>query len=112
MKQSHYKIVGVVVLVLLGLYFFTQKNWIAYTAFTIGILSYSFESFAKHFADKWMKLGKFLGDINATILLSVFYILLLLPMAFLKKLFAKSNKQTQTTWLDVQEEKINFDKPW
>lgn len=111
MKQNHYKIVGVVVLVLMGLFFFTHKNWIAYLAFSIGVLSYSFEWFAKQFADKWMKFGKFLGDINATILLTFFFMVFLLPLSILRRFFVK--KETlNSTWINVKEEKINFNKPW
>ena len=110
MKQDTYKIVGVVILSLLGLGVFFSLNYLLYVALGLGVLAYSSEWFASRFAQAWMQLGKWLGRINGTIILSVFFILILLPLSLLKRLFTK-NGNNLTNWIKADSD-INFEKPW
>lgn len=110
-KQEHYKIAGIVVLVLSALAFLYQNKMLFYGTLVFAILLYSFEAFAVFFAKWWMKLGKFLGNINSRIILSVFFLLVLTPIALLKKLVSTSKNEGKSTWQDTNSE-IDFTKPW
>lgn len=78
----------------------------------LGGVLFSFEKLAILFSKYWMAFGKRLGDINSRIILTVFFLLILTPMAILKRIFQKKDKElSKTTWIDV-EEKIDFTKPW
>ncbi len=118
MKQDHYKNVGVVVLVLLLLAAFFQfkkgydTKYFVIAVFCFAALMYTFEPLAKHFSTYWMKFGKLLGDVNSRIILSVFFILFLLPMALLKRVFTKTAKRQGSTWLVIEDEQHNFKNPW
>lgn len=113
MKQEHYKIVGVVILVLFTLGYFFEIKWFTYVGLFIGVASFSFEGFAIKFADLWMKFGKLLGNFNAGIILSVLFLFLLTPISFLKRLFEKKpSKDSNTSWVEVENDLVNFDKPW
>lgn len=112
MKQNHYKIVGIVVLVLFALSLVSHKNWLAYIAIILGVLAYSSEWFAKQFADKWMKFGKIIGNFNAGILLSLFFIFFLTPLALARSFFKKKEIAKTSTWKEVEKESFNFEKAW
>lgn len=111
MKKEHYKIVGVVVLVLMILFFFTKNVYVFYFASALGVLSYSFESFAKTFAKYWMFFGKTIGNFNAKIILGVFFLLFVMPLGLLKKFFSKKEDKLNSRWIE-SENSINFKKLW
>jgi len=118
MKQDHYKNVGVVILVLLfaGTYPQIEKGSDPKCFFLgvlcFGALMYIFEPLAKLFSNYWMKLGKLMGNINSRIILSIFFIIFLLPMALLKKVFTKKENDESSAWLTIEAEKHNFKNPW
>lgn len=59
----------------------------------------------------WEKLGKALGWVNTRILLTVFFALVITPIALLSRAFAKKSK-AKTMWKDVSDHPTDFDKPW
>jgi hypothetical protein len=109
--KPHYKNVGAVLLVLMTIAFLYKITYLFLGTLVLGIVLFSFEKLAILFSDSWMKLGKFLGDINSRIVLSIFFLLILSPMALLKKIFNANKKEGHSTWVEESEE-VNFTKPW
>lgn len=89
-------------------------SWLLYLSFGIVILSIFSFHFAKLIADNWMRLGKFLGAINSKIILSIFFVFIIVPLSSIKKIFEKKTKEQQkSNWLKIREnEIINFKNPW
>lgn len=113
MKNQHYKNIGVVLLVLFAIAYFTQNKYVFWGTFTFGVILMSSEKLAILFSDTWMKFGKFLGDINARIILTFFFLFIINPVALLKKIFGTKEAQTDNSnWKEVQEESVNFKNPW
>ncbi len=67
---------------------------------------------AKHIAQVWIIVGKKIGNINAKILLTVFYFFFLLPIAWLKKLMgSKESMPTKSNWKTANKA-IDFTTPF
>ena len=117
-KQHHYKINGVFILVLVLLAsLINQKYELTHNYFLFGVLSfglilYSSDTIGKGFAKYWMAFGKLLGDINAKIILSVMFFVLLTPIALLKKLISTKSLDKKSTRTDCKEREVDFTKPW
>lgn len=114
MKEQHYKNIGVVLLVLFSIAYFTQNKYVFWGTLVFGITTMSSEKLAILFSDNWMKFGKFLGDINARIILTVFFLFIMNPVALLKNIFgAKAKELENTNWQEIDDnEKLNFKNPW
>jgi hypothetical protein len=109
--NNHYKNVGVVLLVFLSIAFLYDIKYLFWSVVCLGVLLFSFEKFAILFSKYWMNFGKVLGDVNSRIILSIFFILILLPMAILKRIFTSSKMGIHSTWVEERQE-IDFTKPW
>jgi|GEM_PF-5727141 len=59
----------------------------------------------------WEKFGKFLGKINSKVLLFFFFIVAIIPISFLYRLFQKKQAVTHSTWKDA-DDTINFSNPY
>ena len=108
---QHYKNVGVVLIVVLTIAFLYNFKYLFYGTVGVGLLFFSFEKLAILFSEAWMKFGKFLGDINSRIILSIFFLLILTPMAGLKRIFNSKNASSKSTWVE-EDQPIDFTKPW
>lgn len=90
------------------------KDWFwgyAVSAF-VTLVSVVHFNLAKLVAQLWMMIGKTLGNINAKVLLTLFYFIFLLPIAWIKKLFGKKESvQTNSNWKSSSNE-INFNNPF
>ena len=117
-SKDHYKIVGVVILVLLLLAFVMEYRFdkdnkhLLIGILVFGVLMYSFEKLALLFSKYWMKFAKVLGDFNSKIILSVFFLLILTPVALLKKISTKKTAHGDSTWKSVEADVPDFKKPW
>jgi hypothetical protein len=89
-----------------------EHNYFFFLVLGFGILLYTFDSLAELFVKYWMKLGKFLGDINARVILSVIFFTLLIPIALIRKLSSVKFTKRTSSWESVEGETIDFTKPW
>lgn len=110
-EKQHFKNVGVVILVLLSIAFLYKISYLFWGTVALGVVLFSFEKLAILFSKYWMKFGKLLGDINSRVVLSIFFVLILVPVAFLKRIFSSNKKASQSTWVE-ESQKIDFTKPW
>lgn len=117
-KQDTYKVVGIVLLVLMFIALWAKQryalehNYLYFLVLAVGILLYTFEGLAKLFVKYWMKLGKLLGDINARIILSVLFLVVVIPVALLKKLSSGKATKRDSNWDTNNDEVMDFTKPW
>ena len=117
-KQDTYKVVGVVLLVLMFIAlrvkqrYNIEHNYFFFLVLGFGILLYTFDSLAELFVKYWMKLGKFLGDINARVILSVIFLMLLTPIALIRKLSTQKEQALSSSWTMIEEDLSDFSKPW
>lgn len=73
-----------------------------------------------YFYKLWMKLGHVLGKINSTIILSLIFYIVLLPIALLKKMFTKESDKfsfktgAQTYWINREpiDPKVSIKQPF
>lgn len=95
-------------LIAIGWYFMLPTLSIA--GLVIMVLSASSSRLTTLLAKAWMGLGHALGAIQSRILLSVIYLFILTPIAWLRKAISSSSKKP--TWVDVRHEAVNFEQPW
>jgi len=88
-------------------------QYFIYGALILGVISIFSERVTSWVTTGWQYFGKFLGKINSTILLGVIFILLVSPMAILKRLTSKEKLNHQdSNWTDAENQTVNFEKPW
>lgn len=92
---------------------FWKDAWGCYTiASLIFIGSILHVKLALRIAKGWLFIGKTLGNINAKILLTLFYFLALVPIAVLKRLFASKAKKEGTSAWRLVDQSVNFNNPF
>lgn len=81
---------------------------------SLGILLVSSinESLASSIANLWLKFGNIIGAINSKIILSVFFVSIIIPLSIAKRIFVSKEKtDKKTNWVNVNE-RTNFNNPW
>lgn len=99
-------------ILIIGLFF--SRNELIYLSFGVLFFSSINDNIARFIALLWLKLGEILAGINSKIILSIFFVFILIPMSFSKRFFGtKSKTNKKTNWITGGEnEKINFSNPW
>ena len=76
--------------------------------FGIGLISieFSLPTFAKRLFDLWMRIGHFLGRINTSIILTVIYFVVMVPLSFIflrreKRNHEKNDQERGSSWRDL-----------
>lgn len=85
-KEEIIKAQLVIVIGFLIFYFFTEKPILMYISLGLGLLFLILPSIGEIIINYWFKLGGVLGKINGTILLSLIYLLVLIPTALIKRI--------------------------
>ncbi|SMO46062.1 hypothetical protein SAMN06265219_102270 [Gracilimonas mengyeensis] len=91
--------------------------WLVYAAGAIGLLSF-IPPIGNRLVWGWYKLAEGLGWLNARILLSVVYYLIVTPVAFLFRLFGndplllKDNKGSLFNFREHAYKKEDLENPW
>mgnify|MGYP000226704233 CR=1 FL=1 len=91
MKNIDYKSILVITIGFLALYYIFDWKVFEYIGFGVGVLSLLSKHAASAILWVWHKIAHVLGWINTRIILSVVYIVFLVPLAFLSRLVSKSN---------------------
>jgi|SRR5690606_20057711 len=109
-KEIYVGNIAVASALIIAFYIF-NNNYILFSALIILILTLLSEKLAKWIATNFNRLFKAIGHINATIILSIFYFLILTPIALIKQFFS-SKKQTKSYWIENTSKSINYTDPW
>lgn len=90
-KKADYEILLSIVIFILIVYFFTRWEGLLYFALGLGVLVLLSKYLGGWVTYIWQSFLRLLGFINAHILLSVIFFLILFPIATLAKLFGKKS---------------------
>lgn len=72
---------------LLVLFLIFKAAWLLTAAVVVGLIGVFSNYLSEKITQGWMKFAEVLGRINATILLSLVFFVVVTPMAFLRRLF-------------------------
>lgn len=90
-KKADYEILLSIVIFILIVYYFTRWDGLLYFAMLLGVIVLLSKNIGGWVTYIWQSILRLLGFINAHILLSVIFFLILFPIASLAKLFGKKN---------------------
>ena len=91
MKKNKSKDTIIVLMLALGLLFWVRKNGVFLgAAGALGVLSLGLPGFGQLIHRGWMGLSRVLGMISGHIVLTIAYVLVLLPLSFFAKISGKS----------------------
>ena len=101
------------------IYLITGYNWAIITSLIVGLIGILSNNLSSIIVGLWMKLSKLLSFIVPNILLSIFYFLILFPVAILSRIFGKSDTLNlknikKSTFINKRDsfEKSQFEKTW
>ncbi len=119
MEQYNYKTILVMVLGLLLIAIWKDWVWLSYSAIGIGVATLLSQRLMEWTLKLWFGLAKVLGFINSRILLTVVYVLVLMPLAFLSRMFGSNTvqlkKREEGSYFVTRNhkyEKTDLDNPW
>ncbi len=119
LKPEPIKTILVVTVGFLVVYFVTKWQWAINISVIIGILGLLSDFFAKRINFVWIKTTWIVSLIVPNILLSLTYILFLIPLAYLSKFFGAPNqltlKNTEQSLFKERNKDFNkdsFEKTW
>ncbi len=94
-KTKHLETVLVIVLAMMMVYWFKRYNALLLCAILTGLAAVLVPAVAGAIHWFWAKLSDILGSVSGRILLTVTYVLVLLPLSFLAKRFGKTTIRTK-----------------
>jgi F0F1-type ATP synthase membrane subunit a len=111
-------VMAIIVLTLLLFILFKNRGWL-YVTLTIAIVSLLSSQTTHYLHRIWTFLTEVLGRFSGSIILSLVFIFILIPTAFLKKRFGKKemildNKNIHTVFENRNHKytRADFDNPW
>jgi len=90
-KTKRLETVLTIVLALVIIYWFKRWNVLLLCAISIGIAALLIPAVASGIHWFWMKLSHVMGAVSGRVILTLIYLLVLLPLAMLARIFGKSN---------------------
>jgi len=120
MQTKPYQTILIICLGFLGIYLYKETHrWALYTSFAVGLSGAFIPFLRKAIIWLWMKLAELLGLIMPNIILTLFFYLILTPIALLSRLFGSKDplvlKNSQASLFKNRTtdfEKSSFEKPW
>lgn len=112
-EKEVYKTNGVLILALLAIYLFLfyrhekQVVELLIAALFLSSIQLLYFKLAYYIAFGWMQLGKGLGYINSKILLSIVFLVVVVPIGILKR---KKKSATSSNWLQSDVKEVDFRK--
>lgn len=91
-------------------YYQGAKN-ISLVAILIGVgltcIEFQFPKLAQYLFEIWMRVGQWLGKINTTVLLTVIYFLIMVPLSFFflrkrSKQSSQNYRENKSSWVELQ----------
>ena len=111
-------VVGFCIIGLL-IYFRAKASWapkaiyVVYGAIGLGLIGIFSKRAAELIAKGWQMFGRGLGAVNAFILLTVIFFLLVTPLSLLQKITSgRSEENDASNWQLAESESTDFTKPW
>ena len=113
MKKSNNSIESVLVVVigLLLFFAFTKQIWFFRSALLIGLLGLLSNTFTGWIAFILQQITRVLGYVNARVLLSLVFFIILVPLAFLQRMFKKDVLQLKRPTKSMYKERNHLFEP-
>lgn len=118
MKQKSFESVLAIVVALVAIYWFRRANGWLLAALAIGLSALLFPAAARAIHWAWTRLSLLAGDVSGKLLLSLVYILVLVPLSFLARRFGgaglrrKAGGTTYFTERNHRYKKDDLMHPW
>ena len=116
-KNFGYTFSFIFFLIFLYNFFFISKNlanyFLALSVF-FSILTYLRPNLLKFFSDSWEKFGLFLGKIFSPVILTLIYLLTIIPINFIVRILRidlinkEVSKKCESYWVKRDDSKVNF----
>jgi len=104
-KEKSLETILVLVLALMIFYLVSKRPWLLYTALVIGSIGILVPALAEKIHWAWMKLSQAMGYVMGKVLLTVIFLVFLLPLSLLSRAFGKNSlklKQGQPSYFKVR----------
>lgn len=118
-RQRDIETVLTIVVVLTGIYVYTRNMYVVYVSLGLGLMALLLETPTRYFVNAWWKLSEAIGFVTSKILMTAIYVIFLLPIAMLSRLFGKSGivlkkKQENSYYVtrNYSFSEKDFTKPW
>lgn len=115
-QQDTYKTILVISTGLLLIYVWTDHIYWLYASLAISIASIFFPVTAVKITQLWFKLAVALGWLNARILLTTIFFIVLLPVALLRRIFTRQSKPANSNSFYVVRNHLftakDMENPW
>jgi len=90
-QNNAFQVLLLIVSGLLLIFLWKDATWALWTATTLGLLGLCSKKMAESISRGWMGIGWVLSLFMPKIILSLFYLLILFPIALLSRLFSKKD---------------------
>lgn len=90
-REKQLETILVLVLALIVIYWKTHESKLLVAAAVLGAIGVFIPFFAEKIHWAWMKLAHAMGYVMSKVMLTIVYVLFVLPLAFLAKAFGKKN---------------------
>ncbi|MBS1668120.1 MAG: hypothetical protein JST58_12145 [Bacteroidetes bacterium] len=99
--QAKNKYITMIVLItaMMIAYKYSHHNWILTSAIVLGILSFLSETAVSYIDGIWMKIAHILGTISNSIILTLIFFLVVVPIGFVKKYFFKKSTDHNSSFI-------------
>jgi len=116
-KQQVYATMMVLCLADLLAFAYFKHPYFLYAAIALLLIALFVYPLAKIIHRAWMKLAEVLSWVNTRILLGIIFFLILVPLAFLRKMMSKDNLPLEpgdeaSYYVDTEGRKVDFERPW
>jgi hypothetical protein len=113
MKQTKVlQLFHVLAIILITISYFSYQSSLLFVAIGILLVPTLFPGFAVKIEIVWKKIGGKIGALQTYILLSLLFLTTVLPLRLFTRKKNGFPSQKKSNWVDVQSEKVNFEKPW
>ena len=119
MDKKHFETLNVCSLFLLILFLITGRKPLLYIALGLLGVSIFIKPLGKLIANAWLRFSFLIGTVNSRILLTLFFYILLTPLAVIRRLFGhdlllleKPGKDSCWKTVDKEFDKTNLEKTW
>lgn len=112
--KKTYEAIGAIGIVFLLLRFVFKVEWAPIAGLTVIAMALLMPWYAIQLAKAWHRLAEVLGKINSFVLMTVLFALVIMPIGYLRKLFAKKRPETNTTFIKIKQTYTDayFNNPW
>ncbi len=119
MEKKQFETINICALFVLILFLITGKVFLLYIGMGLLVISVLIKPLGRLFANAWLKLSLVIGTFNSRVLLTIFFFIVLTPLALVRRIFRRDlldikKVETDTYWKTVDREfdRSSLDRIW